>query len=94
MTQQYLRVYRDREKKEILVNVNHIWKIEVTYAVPDAKKPRMGLQVSLKKGAEDPNALRVYKMFFGNDTAELTPNLDDPIRTVLDEIYKNAFGSA
>lgn len=85
----FIRVYNKGDEKEILLNVDHIWKMEITYVVPDPKT-RRGYATTLKDGIENPDAIRVYKVFFGNDTVTLAPGLDDPIREVLEEIYKKA----
>jgi hypothetical protein len=85
----FIRVYRKDEDKEILVNTDHIWKIEITYAIPDPKT-RRGYATTLKDGLENPNSIKIYKVFFGADTVSLTPPPDDPVRKVMDDIYKNA----
>jgi hypothetical protein len=84
----FIRVYRKKEHKEILVNVNSIWKIEVSYAVP--KESGMYTTVSLKFGLEKPEAIRVYRIFFGSEKVALPANPDNPVTKILDEIYRNA----
>ena len=84
----FMRIIRPSEEKEILINTNSIWKIEVTYGV---KGDRANLYMtSLKQGSEDPEAIRVYKVFVASDTFLLVGNPDDPVTRVLEDIYKNA----
>jgi hypothetical protein len=84
----FIRVYRHREDKEILINVNSIWKIEVTYAVPNGSGKFFS--TGLKHGIESPEARRMYKVFFGSDESTITGDLDDSVIKVLEQIYKEA----
>jgi len=31
----FIRIYRPNENKELLINTNMIWKIEISYVLPD-----------------------------------------------------------
>ncbi len=84
----WIRLFRAKEDKEILININTIWKIEVSYVIPGAN--RIGSEVSLEKGLSDPEAIRVYKIFFGSETASLTADSDSPAAKVIQEIYDNS----
>jgi hypothetical protein len=88
----FIRVYNSKQDKEILLNVDHIWKVEVTYAIKDPNT-RMGYQVSLKQGIENPDAFRVYEVFFGGDKVTIAAPPDDLVRQALEEIYKSAIKS-
>lgn len=84
----WIRLFRAREDKEILVNVNTIWKIEVSYVIPGPNQ--RGFEVSLEKGLSDPEAIRVYKIFFGSETANLSADSDSPAIKAIQEIYDNS----
>jgi hypothetical protein len=84
----FIRVYRHREDKEILINVNSIWKIEVTYAMPVGSG--RFFSTGLKQGIESPDVRRMYKVFFGSDESTIAGDLDDPIMKVLEQIYREA----
>lgn len=84
----FIRVYRHREDKEILINVNSIWKIEVTYAVADGSgRP---FSTGLKEGIKNPDARRMYKVFFGSEESTIAGEPDDPVMKLLEQIYKDA----
>lgn len=83
----FVRVLRPRDQKEILVNVNHVWKIEVQYALPGGN---MGWLTSLEEGAKNPDAVRFYRIFVGSEEISLAENPDDPVVKVFEQIYKDA----
>ncbi len=74
---------------ELLVNAENIWKIEVTYAVPNPKT-RTAASVGLKEGIQNPDAIRIYKVFFGGDSVTVAARPGDPVTNVLEIIYKDA----
>ena len=84
----FIRILSTDRQKEVLVNVNSIWKIEVSYAVPGQNK--VAHVVGLEEGRKNTSAFRVYKVFYGSETANLVASPDDPVLEVLEEIYKNA----
>jgi hypothetical protein len=84
----FLRVFRPSEDKEILVNVNNIWKIEVEYAAKGEGGQAFGM--SLEHGLKDPDAIRLYRIFFGGDSVLLPANPDDQVVKVIEQIYKEA----
>ncbi len=87
----FIRVYREQEQKEILFNTNSIWKIEVTYAVPGPPESDRLYATSLERGATDPGAVRVYRVFVGSEEILLlSTDPDDPALKVLNDIYKDA----
>ena len=81
----FIRVFRRLEEKELLVNVDHIWKIEVEYNVQGSE----GLfwSTSLKEGAENPGAVRIYRLFVGGEVILLKSDPGDPVMNVIEEIY-------
>ena len=84
---QFLRFYRRKENKEILINVNSIWKIEVSYV---REGDENYFPVSLKQGLEDAAAIRWYHVYAGSEVIKVVANPDDPVTKVLEDIYNNA----
>ena len=84
----FIRIFRPSEGKEILVNVDHVSKIEVEYAVPgnDGKY----FSTTLEAGLNSPEAVRFYRVHVGGETLLLAANPNDPVVKVFDEIYKKA----
>jgi hypothetical protein len=74
--------------KEILVNTDQISRIEVTYPEHD---PNTGMKFTtgLQYGRENLNTVRRYRVFFGNEPI-IVPTGDNPLRKVVEDIYKNA----
>jgi hypothetical protein len=87
MNPQFIRVYRPKEDKEILLNIGMIWKIEVSYAV---KGENTYWVTSLEEGAENPDAKRVYDVFVGGERIKLAGKPGDPVMKVIEEIYRSA----
>lgn len=83
----FIKVIRKSEDKELLINVSHIWKIEVQYAVRLGRALAAG---SLKDGENNPDALRIYTVFVGNEKIRLRGDSDDPVIKVIEKIYKNS----
>jgi len=81
----FIRVFSQTGQKEILVNLNSIWKVEVVYAIlkGDTFHP-----VSLS-ASTDPDAVRVYTLFFGSETVKVAFE-DSPVFRAVEELYKNA----
>ncbi|MCE9561531.1 MAG: hypothetical protein K8U57_05705 [Planctomycetes bacterium] len=84
---QFLRFYRPKEDKEILINVGMIWKIEVSYLM---KGDDAYYKTSLKEGLEDENSVRHYRVFAGSEELSVVADPDDPVVKVLEEIYNKA----
>jgi hypothetical protein len=84
----FIRIFRPHERKELLVNVNHVSKIEVEYAVPgnDGNYWR----TSLDQGLTNPEAVRFYRVFVTGEQLLLAANPDDPVIKVFEDIYKGA----
>lgn len=84
----FIRIFRPRERKELLFNVAHIWKIEVEYTEegPDGRN----WSTTPQAGAENPATKRWYRVFIGNEEIFLASNPDDPVVKVIEDIYNNA----
>ncbi len=90
----FIRLIRESERKEILLNTDNISKIEVQYAVPSRKTGDTMLHgVTLHEGATNPEAIRLYKVFFGNETYLLHSIPNDPVVRVIQDIYDRAIRS-
>ena len=87
---QYVRVFKTSEEMEVIISVSSIWKIEVMYAKPDSTDPLALHKVSLKQGSEDPDAIRMYKVFVGGDDYLFAGENTDPAMKVFEEIYRSA----
>ncbi|MFN5909180.1 MAG: hypothetical protein ACK5A3_24270 [Planctomyces sp.] len=84
----FIRLFQPRERKEILVNVNHVSKIEIEYAVP-GNDGNYWL-TSLDHGISNPDAVRFYRVFVAGEEILLPSNPNDSVVRVFEEIYKNS----
>lgn len=84
----FIRVLREKERKEILINTDMIWKIEVTYGVPGEDGNVYG--TTLRTGIENPDAVRSYKIFCGSEEILLFGDPNCPVVKQIEEIYRNA----
>jgi hypothetical protein len=74
-----------KEKKEFLVNISMIWKVEVKYF------DEIGVnKLSVDAGATDPTAMRGYNVFVGNEVLWINPLTNDAAVQVIRDIYKHA----
>jgi len=89
MTPQFIRILRKTEDVEILVNINNIWKIEISYGVPNAKGDLVHL-TTLEHGLRSPEAVRFYKIFVGSEVIKLFAKPESKVLKVIEGIYKNA----
>lgn len=83
----FIRVFKPQEMKEVLINLNHVRKIEVSYTVEG------GWRTSLQHGIPDPNAQRFYTLFIGDEQFNFQREPDggnDPILDAIEKIYKDA----
>ncbi len=84
----FIRVFRPPHK-ELLINVNSIWKIEVQYAVPDPKQPGHFFHTDLQEGLKNAEAVRCYAIYFGSENVMLMHE-DNEAFKVIEDIYKSA----
>ena len=84
----FIRVYRKKKSQEILINVDHISKIEVEYA--ERGDDGNYYHMPLEDGISDSKAVRMYRVQVGGDLFVLGSNPDCPVMKVLEEIYKNS----
>jgi hypothetical protein len=84
----FIRIFRPSERKELLLNVNLISKIEIEYAMPgnDGNYWRTSLEV----GAANPEAVRFYRVHVAGEVLLLEASPDDPVMKVFEGIYRDA----
>ena len=86
----FIRVLRESENMEVLLNVDCIIKIEVLYGVRSADPEDTRLHgVTLREGLTNPEAIRSYKVYVGSDSFFLVAG-NDPVIRVIQDIYENA----
>ena len=89
----FIRIQNKIQRREMLVNVNHISTIEVLYAAPDPSEDGMYWRTSLEAATTDPSTMRFYRIGLGGEDALLLrANPDDPVAKIFGDIYKNAIG--
>ena len=84
----FIRIYRIKEQKEILLNVNHISKIEVEYAVPG--KDGDLWRTTLSVGNENPESQKIYRFWIAGESYTLINDPDDAVVGVIEDIYISA----
>jgi hypothetical protein len=90
MAQQFIRILREGEDKEILININSISKIEVQYMMKATQPGEVACTCSLRQGLSDPDAIRIYTLFAAGEKVSLTAKPGSKVMRMLEEIYKNA----
>jgi hypothetical protein len=83
----FIRVYRHKEQKELLINTNSIWKIEVSYARRGERDYHL---TTLATGIKDPNAVRVDEVYVGSEVITMVAAPGDPVVQVIEDIYNKA----
>lgn len=84
----FIRVFKGPMRKEMLLNVDHISKIDVEYTVEGNEGDFW--RTSSKEGPENPEARRFYRVHLGGESFLLQSNPGDPVMEVIEGIYKNA----
>ncbi|MGO8899724.1 MAG: hypothetical protein ACLQU5_15450 [Isosphaeraceae bacterium] len=84
----FIRIFRPRERKEFLFNVAHISKIEVEYSVEGSDGKNWS--TTPQEGAVNPDTKRWYRVYIADEEILLASNPDDPVVSVIEDIYKNA----
>ena len=86
----FIRVLREGENMEVLLNVDCISKIEVLYGVRSADPEDTLLHgVTLREGLTNPEAIRSYKVYVGGEYFFLGTG-NGPVIRVIQDIYENA----
>ena len=75
--------------KELLVNTDHITKIEVEYAIPGEGKAE-DTHIDIEHGLDNADAVKWYRVFLGAEEVVLRSDPDDPVVKVIEEIYNKA----
>ena len=85
----FARIYRIKDNKEVLINLEQISLFEVSYSMRDRNGDYH--PVSLKDAAENPAAIRMFKFQVGGeDVVIAADNPKDPIKSALAEMYSGA----
>ena len=87
----FIRLYRPSEQKEIIINLNHISKIEITYAIPSENNDFW--RTTLTEGSKNPISVRIYKFWISGESFSLISNPDDPVVAEIEKIYLSAIKS-
>jgi len=86
----FARIYREDQNKEVLINLNYISLIDVTYAVLSADG-RHYADIALRDGVNDPKAVRLFKFKVDGERFVISAkNPDDPLAKALGQIYNDA----
>jgi len=83
----FLRVSRPHEEQEVLLNVDQITKIVVSYVV--GSEPNF-TKTSLQDGSHNAQARRVYQVHVGAEVVRVVSKPEDPVVRVLEELYRNS----
>ncbi|MDB5350539.1 MAG: hypothetical protein JWN86_1786 [Planctomycetota bacterium] len=89
----FFRIYKSSSegRRELILNSDHITKIEVEYSIPSKVEGKTVLfSTSVQLGSADPNAVRNYKVFVGGEVLNLRSNPNDPVLNHIEEIYRNS----
>lgn len=88
----YIKIRRPEDRIELLVNIDHITKIEVWYAIPRFEEGNRlhHERVTLEEGLNNPEAVRFYDVFVAGETIFLAADPNSKLLAVIEEIYKNA----
>lgn len=84
----FIRLFRQSENKEMLLNVDHISKIEVEYGIPSDGGNCWS--TSLDQGIRDPGTVRFYRVHVAGEVILLQSNPNDRVIKVIEDIYKKA----
>ena len=84
----FIRIFRPKERKEMLINVDHISTIEIEYGEPSNDGNYW--RTSLEEGLNNPEALRFYRVHVAGEELLLVSDPDDPVVKVFEDIYKAA----
>jgi hypothetical protein len=85
----FVRIYRETEGHEVLINLDHISLIEVSYSVRGQDGHYM--KVPLRGGVDNPAAVRMYRFHVGGEKFLLaSSNPSDPVIQALSDIYSKA----
>jgi hypothetical protein len=84
----FIRIIRPNEDKELLLNVDHISKIEVEYVVPGNGNEYW--HTSVKDGMQNPAAKRWYKVYVAGEVLQVLGDSSDRVKDVIESIYNAA----
>lgn len=79
-----------RDGKQVLLNLSLVWKIEVSYGVPDPKTPGRTFSTGYEEGVTDLTTIKYYTLHIGSEAIMLRANPDDPVMKPIEAIYQSA----
>ncbi|HEV8066565.1 MAG TPA: hypothetical protein VGP76_02430 [Planctomycetaceae bacterium] len=85
----WIRVGVPKEQKEIVFDMDKIWKIEALYIRPPAEGT-IGIKTTLNDGATNENVIRWYKLYVGTEVIDLPANPTSKAMQIIADIYNNA----
>jgi hypothetical protein len=85
----WVRVMR-ADYNEVLINTDHIWKLEVSYCEPHEELDNAGYKLSVNDAQKNPEAIRCYTIHIGTEVIAVATPQPSKQAAVLDEIYDNA----
>ena len=88
----FIRFFRPRQNKEVLLNLAFITKIEIEYAIPSSDGRTLQM-VSVDQGCQHAEAVRMYRAFHGGEEYLFEADPNNPVLKVFDDIYKQAIKS-
>lgn len=86
---QFVRTVDLLEQREVLLNLNFIWKIEVEYL---SEKDGKWATLFLATGRSDPKAIRRYSVHFGSQIVRCAFDESSEAFKIIEEIYKSSIG--
>ena len=82
----FMRIYQ--EKREMLLNVNRISKIEVAYGVGGGGGNLW--RVHLEESTQDAQTVRVYHVHVDGEEFLLQADTSNPVTKLIEQIFKDA----
>ena len=83
----FIRIVRQTE--EVLLNIDHISRMVVDYAVPDSENEELW-KTSINEGATNPKSVKFYVFTIGGEKYRIKADPDSKVCDVLESIYINA----
>ena len=86
----FIRLYSGQglKRRELLVNLNHVSQIEVTYCISMGDDQYNAILVD--EGMENPNAIRCYKFSVGGEEHRIIADVESNVANALSKFYDDA----
>ncbi len=91
----FIRVVRENHEppygsKEILINLDTVWKIEVTYGLPAEEGSRKYVSIPVADALKNEHAIRFYDVYAGSERIRIDAQPDSVVCQAIEKIYKDA----